>query len=364
MGPMPKRSAAPMPGGEPWRVVRVLGAAVTIVGAGAIGGVLGARMTAAGLDVLLVDKEAEHVAAMNRVGLRISGLGSGQPIEVRAAEPRQAPGELGIVFLAVKAQHTREAMEFIAPRLRDDGVVVSFQNGLVHQIIESAVGVERTLGAFVHYAADYQEPGHIMLASEVPVRLGEPDGRITPRLLEIAGLVATAMPVALTRDIHAYVWGKMCYGSLAFAAALVDQPYASVVSDPRYQELLIRVTCETGRVAEALGHQVARIGEFDAAAFQSGDEHRQYDALGALAEVGRTSLKQYTGIQRDLMVRRRPTEVEFQPAAVERVAHETGLEAPLNGEVARMILEVERGEREMHWQNLNELAERCSVQLS
>src|SRR5574342_425471 len=100
--------------------------AITIYGAGAIGGLAGACMARAGEDVLLVDRVVEHVDAMNRAGLRISGYAD-FTVPVRACLPGALRGPLGLTFLAVKSQDTDAALEVLAPLVGPDTVVVSMQ---------------------------------------------------------------------------------------------------------------------------------------------------------------------------------------------------------------------------------------------
>ena len=101
----------------------------TIIGAGAIGGLAGAYMTKAGHDVLLVDRWAEHVAALNEKGMFIDGVRGEMTVPVKAATPDQLSGDLGVVLIATKSQHTIEALKQIIPLLTPDSLVVSYQNG-------------------------------------------------------------------------------------------------------------------------------------------------------------------------------------------------------------------------------------------
>lgn len=331
---------------------------ITIVGAGAIGGVLGAYMSAAGHEVLLVDSVPEHVAAINRSGLRISGFRGDRTFPLRAATPDQLSEPLEFVILAVKAQHTRAALQPIKPLLKPEGFVVSLQNGFCEEMIADEVGMERTVGAFVHFGADYQEPGHILLASEVPIRVGEMDGRLTPRLTRIAGALAAAMPAALTQNIWGYLWGKMIYGTMAFAGALVDRPFGEVCGHPDYQELMIAIGRETGMVARAHGVAMESIGGLNPNIFIADDLGPARAALNAMAESSKGALKQYTGIQRDIMVRRRKTEVDHQPAAVADKARAIGMRAPYCEAIVPLVKEVEDGVRLLGYANLDELASR------
>ena len=138
---------------------------ITIIGSGAIGGTVGAFLTDAGYDVTLVDIVREHVDAMNTRGLKISGLRGERTFPVKAIHSDDLRGPLGVAFLCVKGHFTDGAMRQIAPLLAPDGFILSLQNGLNEEIIASYVGRERTVGAFVHFGADYIAPGEIVLDS-------------------------------------------------------------------------------------------------------------------------------------------------------------------------------------------------------
>src|SRR6516225_7942829 len=96
---------------------------VTIIGAGAIGGLAGAYMTRAGHDVLLVDRWAEHVDALNARGLIIDGVRGDLTVPVRAATPDRLSGPLDMVLVATKSQHTLDAVRQILPLLTPGSAV-------------------------------------------------------------------------------------------------------------------------------------------------------------------------------------------------------------------------------------------------
>src|SRR2546428_11036847 len=113
---------------------------ITIYGAGAIGGITGARLARAGHDVLLVDKAEDHVAAMNARGVTIDSRAGSLTVPVRAITPGALGRDLALVLLAVKSQDTPAALEVLAPRLAADGAIVSLQNGLNEERIAPPVG--------------------------------------------------------------------------------------------------------------------------------------------------------------------------------------------------------------------------------
>src|SRR5262249_47962022 len=153
--------------------------AVTIVGAGAIGGVTGASLARAGHDVLLVDQAADHVAAINASGLTIVTTDHREwTASVRAVTPDHMPPSLELVLLAVKAQHTQAALDRIAPRLPPRGTIVSVQNGLNEAIIAARVGPARTVGCLVNWSADWAAPGRIQHGGPGAFAVGELDGEL------------------------------------------------------------------------------------------------------------------------------------------------------------------------------------------
>ena len=94
---------------------------ITVYGAGAIGGITGARLARAGHDVLLVDRAEDHVAAMNAQGLTVESRDGSVTVPVRAIAPGALGHGLELVLLAVKSQDTPAALEVLAPRLASDG---------------------------------------------------------------------------------------------------------------------------------------------------------------------------------------------------------------------------------------------------
>src|SRR3954454_14761883 len=115
---------------------------LTIVGAGAIGGVTGAYLIKAGHDVTFVDLVDEHVDAINQRGLTIEGIRGEFTVPARAIHPKNLQGPLQTVILAVKALPAERAARQRLPYLADDGYIVSLQNGLSEETIAAIVGTE------------------------------------------------------------------------------------------------------------------------------------------------------------------------------------------------------------------------------
>lgn len=320
---------------------------VIIWGAGAMGGSVGAWLARAGREVVLVDADPAHVEAIRRRGLEIRG-----PVDAFTAEvPCLLPGEvtpgLGTVLLAVKAHHTPDAMAVLAPLLREDGVVVSVQNGLNEEVIAGFVGRERTVGCFVNFGADVVEPGVVVRGNRGAVVVGELDGSTTSRIREVHTLFRIFEPHAvLTDNIHGYLWGKLAYGALLFATALSDASIAQVLDAREHRPVLVELAREVMRVARARGIRPEPFDGFDPAAFQPEAPDREAHAsLDRLVRFNRQSAKTHSGVWRDLAVRKRKTEVDAQIAPIAAAGREAGVPTPLVEQLVSLIHDVEEGRR-------------------
>ncbi len=331
---------------------------ISVVGAGAIGGTVGAYLHEAGYDVLLVDDDREHVAAVNRNGLRFTGCRGEKTLRPPIVRVEDLRRPLGVVFLCVKGHHTARAMGGISPLLAPDGWVLSLQNGLNEETIAGLIGRERTIGAFVHFGADLIEPGVIQLGYEATIHVGELDGHRTPRVEALASALESAMPAEVTDNIWGYLWGKLVFGSLGFLVSCVDAPVAEVLDDPLGRSLGRRICAEAYGVARTQAGRVESIGEFEPEAFAPGPgwERRADATLDALADAWRHNIKRHMGIWRDLRIRKRKTEVDEQIAKVVATGEAEGVPTPINAAVLDVVHEIEEGSRGMAWENLREIA--------
>ncbi|SEB73238.1 2-dehydropantoate 2-reductase N-terminal domain-containing protein [Paenibacillus sp. GP183] len=333
---------------------------IAIIGSGAIGGVLGAYLTRAGEQVVFCDIVKEHVDYINGTGLTIEGE-EAFTVQGEAYTPEhllQRGKPLDMVFLCVKGQHTETAMRQIMPLLTEQSAVVSFQNGLCENIISELIGKERTIGCFVNFSADYLEPGRILYGGVSSLFLGELDGTISERILDLQRRLACWGPVNVTDNIWGYLWGKLSYIALLYATALADEAMADVVRNRDLREVLMELCSEVLEVAEK--ENVCPMGFDDwepALVYPRGQRNSMaLDAqLEKLSERMATNKKTKSGIWRDLAVRKRKTELEFQLKPILDIGLKYGLTLPLVSHVTRFIRELENGERVMDWKNLYDL---------
>jgi 2-dehydropantoate 2-reductase len=320
--------------------------AYTVFGAGAIGGTVGAYMLRAGESVLFVDKDADHVYAMQQRGLTIRGFSETFTVPVEATTPDALPDSLETVLLAVKAPATEAAVRAFAERLDPRGCVVSLQNGLNELNISRLVGEQRTIGAFVNFSADYLEPGLIHFGGRGAFYIGELNGSSSPRLDSLQRALGHWGHVQQTDNIWGYLWGKQAYGAMLFATALTSDSMADAID--AHRPVMVSLANEVLGVAAALGMRPIGFDGFDPC-----DVGRSLDEVIA---IRRTDEKTHSGVWRDLAIRHRRTEVDAHFVPIVTYASELGLSVVLLKRMIEMIHDIEEGRRTFSASNLNELA--------
>lgn len=330
---------------------------IVIWGSGAIGGTIGAHLRKAGQEVLFVDVVPEHVGEIAAGRLHIGGPLADFTIGAPAVTPDRMTGKHSLMLLAVKSQHTEAATRALAQFLAPDGVVVSCQNGLNELTIAEIVGRQRTIGSFVNFGADYQGPGRITYGLRGAVVVGELDGHVTPRVERIHELLRLFEPDAVLSDnIFGYLWGKSAYGSILTYTALTNNTIADFLDDPKRRPVIIRLAREILSIAAAENVTPLGFDGFDPQAFSAGNEAAIMESLEKLVVYNRGSGKPHTGIWRDLVVRKRPTEVPAQWISVHSAARRHGIETPLYDTLVTLIQDVENGRAEIG----EELADRLA----
>jgi 2-dehydropantoate 2-reductase len=247
-----------------------------VIGAGAIGGYLGARLALAGEDVSFIVRGA-NLEAIRRNGFRLIEEDGREAVarNVKAAAIDEA-GVFDAVLLAVKANQVAAVAPNVPGLLGEDGAVVTLQNGVpwwfFHDlpgpyegrsvasvdpdgVIAANIPAERVVGAVVYPAAELLAPGVVKVIEGNRFTLGEPDGAKSDRSVAISAALARAgFRAPVSTDIRAEIWLKL-WGNLAFnpITALTHATLEDVCRFPLTRALAASMMAEAQAVAEKLG---------------------------------------------------------------------------------------------------------------
>jgi len=317
---------------------------IGIVGAGAIGSVVGGMLTRAGHDVTLIDQWPEHVEAMKKGGLKLSGTCGDHVVPVKALHLHEAQGvtePFDVVFIAVKSYDTEWAVAMALQYLkRPDGFLVDFQNGINDERVAAIAGKERTLGCVITISAGMYEAGHAMRTDtgSVGFKIGEHDGRDTERARRIAAVMNDVAPSKLTTNLWGERWSKLTVNCMANPlSGLSGLGSAEVRTEPIPRRIAIHIGAEVISVGRACGHEVEPIYSIAAQRFVDAVAGRGLaDVENDMAADAKSRAGGRPSMLQDVMKRRR-TEVEYLNGYVVEQGRRVGVKTPFNEKVVDII---------------------------
>ena len=228
---------------------------VLVFGAGAIGGYLGAILSAAGEDVTLVARGAQYEALSSK-GVTLEGPRSGlpAPVKVKACRPGEEKGPYDVVFVTLKSQQLAEVATHLRGLIASDGVLVFPQNGLPwwyfdgidspfrgrqlktldpEGVLARTFAPQQIIGGVSLKPSDLVSPGHIRLADgeNEALVMGEIDNQMTPRLEALGAMLTRAGWTGKTvADIRKAKWNKLLSNAVWNPLGAITQSTAKEVA--------------------------------------------------------------------------------------------------------------------------------------
>ena len=324
---------------------------LAVVGAGAIGCVIGGHLSQSGVDITLIDMWPEHVDKMKHDGLKATTVEGEFQARVRAmhlGEVCNLKEPFDLVFLCVKSYDTEWSVKFIEPYLKPTGVVVSAQNGMNDESIASLLGFSRVIGCVVTLGAGLYEPGHVVRTTSVDrpaFALGELNGLATARVQELARLMTPAGKTRVTTNLWGERWAKLATNSMANSVAgLTGLGSADLRLRQETVIVSIKIATEAVKVGHALGIEVQPVSGIPAELYEHAADGKSIDEIKARLAEGAEALREgKPSLLQDVLKGRR-TEVDYLNGYVARRGREVGIPTPVNEAITDLIHRVERGE--------------------
>ncbi len=307
---------------------------ICVVGAGAIGGLMGAKLALAGNDVTIIDKGA-HLEAIAKNGLKLIWEDGGEHIaQVKAVDSAAAAGPQDLVILAVKAHFLEQIARESEAMMRPDTIIMTVQNGLpwwyFHKqggehdgkrldsldptgILTKHIDTDRIIGCVVYPGAAVTAPGVIQHVEGDRFPIGELDGSESERASKLLALLEDAgFRSRILDDIRSEIWLK-AWGNLSFnpISALTHATLVSICQFAETRQLAADMMREAQDIAEALGvtfrHTIEKriagaesVGAHKTSMLQDVEAGRSLETealIGSILEMGKMVGKQAPSIK-------------------------------------------------------------------
>jgi len=317
---------------------------IAVLGAGAIGCVVGGLLTRAGHDVTLIDQWPEHVEAMKSRGLRLSGTIGDFVVPVKALhihEVQTVTEPFDAVFVAVKSYDTEWAVAMALAYLREpDGVVVDFQNGINDTRVAALAGAHRSLGCVITISAGMYEPGHAMRTDtgEIGFKIGEHDGSETPRARELAKIMGAVAGSKVTTNLWGERWSKLAINCMANPlSGLTGKGTLDVRTIPEIAAVGVHLGAEAILVGRAAGYEVEPIYGIPVQRYLDAYAGRGLtELLADIAAIARARGGGQPSLLQDVVKGRR-TEIDYLNGYVCREGARLGVKTPYNDAVVAAV---------------------------
>lgn len=320
---------------------------VAIYGAGSLGTILGAYISKAGVAIELINRNKAHVEALQTQGAKVAGTVDFTQAVV-AYTPAEMSGTYDIIFLMTKQQHNPEVVTMLRPYLAEDGVLVTFQNGLPELQIAEILGENRVLGCTVAWGATLQSPGVCELTS-APDALSFSLGSISAQkhkyfdtvkeLLEHMGAVDVEENFLGTR------WSKLlinaAFSGMSAVLGCTFGEAAGPKDSRRIVQALIKEcidVCKAGgiRIEPVQGKDIVKLLNYTNAL-------KRAFSFFIIPIAIRKHAKLKASMLQDLE-KGKLTEVDAINGAVSAYGRKVGCPTPMNDRVVEIIHRIEKGE--------------------
>lgn len=286
---------------------------IAVVGAGAIGGWIAARLALAGLDVSVVAR-GETLQAIDTEGLRLTDNGETRCVAVATSDDPATLGEHDIVVVAVKAPALVEIASTLEPLIGPETLIIPMLNGVPWWFTEeplssvdpsgaiaNALPFDRIVGCVVHASCRREAPNHVRVVQADRLILGEPDGGSSDRVARLCDLfhtdgIRSEQSASIRSEIWYKLWGNATLNPVsALTRATADQ----LLDDDAILDFMSEAMDELAAVGAAIGCPVdetaedrmavtARLGAFKTSMLQDVEAGRPIELealLGAPREI-------------------------------------------------------------------------------
>mgnify|MGYP003640977907 CR=1 FL=1 len=233
---------------------------IAILGAGAMGGLIGGSLSEGGADVTLIDVNAEHVDALRQNGLKLKTDKGERYIPIPVLFPWEVSKTYDLIIVFTKTMHTKSAITAIRSAIDANTVLLSLQNGLDNKLsLMEFVDQKNILVGITTYPADMQEPGCVESHGEGIVRLSAASTSTAPQILNCIPELFTHSGIKTIVDsqVEVAIWEKVIFNAaLNGLCAITRSTVGQIAANADTRELAFQIIEELCATAHACGFAV------------------------------------------------------------------------------------------------------------
>ncbi len=315
---------------------------IAVIGAGAVGSVIGGLLSKAGEDVTLIGRKP-HVDAINNNGLILDAESGKMVIKVKAAENLDFKPDLALLTVKTQDVETsvRKAQLFLSGTL-----VVTMQNGVQSDdIVAGVLGKENIISSVVIYNCEFLEPGKALYSktfTKTAFLIGEPFGAKGNRIQSLSAMFNKALPTDISEDIRGAHWTKLLWNLITAVPAVTGLSYQEGNHYPQIRELNINLMKEGLEVVKVAGIETAPVPGFPLSLIETLAKMPLSEASSMMKKTIESGGEQHTlGSVLQSIKRGKTTEVDFMNGEIVNLGKKNGIPTPANTLMVKLVHQVE-----------------------
>lgn len=326
-----------------------------IYGAGSLGTVLGAYMTKNGQEVELVNRNKAHVEALQKNGAHITGKVDFKT-PVNAILPDQMEGPYNVIFLMTKQLFNKDVVTFLKPLLAEDGVIVTFQNGIPEPGIAEIIGWNRTIGCVVEWGATMSAPGECTLTSEpdsLSFHMGGAKDITKEQLGMVKSLLEKMCPVDIEENLLGARWSKLLINAtFSGLGTVIGGTFGDVYSNKESKKLALRCMKECIDVGHAAGEEFVPVQGKDITKLFYYKNGFKKAIAGIILPI---AMKKHAAIEPSMLQdlkAKKPCEIDAINGVVCEWGRKCNVPTPVNDRIVEIVKKEQAGELGLSKDNL------------
>jgi 2-dehydropantoate 2-reductase len=306
---------------------------ILVLGAGALGGLIGGRLGEAGEEVTLLEANVARAKLLSEEGLYLSEADKGErQVRLRVATSVEGLAPFDLIFVAVKSYQTEDAVRAALPVIGERTWILSTQNGIGNvDRIRKVAPAARVLTGITFHSIQHTGPNRMRYRTGIkPIQMSPVDGRITDEVRAIARMFSDAgLAAEVVDNVDTVVWQKLVHNAVVNpVSALTGMTCSELLEDEDMQAYMRALCLEIAGVMRARGTPL----------------EDPEDPYRPIVRSQKALAKNRPSMWQDL-VRGFRTEIDAMNGGIVAEAERLGLEAPLNWAITQMIHSRERQQR-------------------
>lgn len=328
-----------------------------VIGAGAVGGITAALLKKNGYDVEIVCKYDDYASLIQNTGIEVEGIRGSFKVAIPAySSVTQVKGKKDFILHATKATDMAEAARQALALLKEEGYMVSLQNGICEDELGEIVGKDRIIGCVTGWGATMENPGKLIMTSTGDFIIGYPGRAPDNKLQNLADALSSVVPVRTTGNIMGHLYSKLIINSCITSLGAICGLYlGDMLSRRKIRRIFIEIIREAVAVADRLNLNIEVFGgRLDFRSFLRGQS--VFDSLRRhlLILIIGFKYRRLKSSSLQSLERGKPTEIDYLNGYIVRNGEKAGVQTPINQMIVNMIHEIELKKRPITVRNFDD----------